>query len=102
MRLEDRVQVEPGLYGATAEQILASVRSVDQQVTSVLVVGHNPGLQDLAVALAGDDPDVVTRLSEKFPTGALAMVVLAGDSWSRLSPGTAHLASLTVPRELES
>jgi phosphohistidine phosphatase len=100
MRLEDRVHVESGLYGATAEQILARVRTVDQHVTSVLVVGHNPGLQDLALELAGDDPDAVTRLSEKFPTGALALVVLAGDLWSRLSPGTVHLASMTVPRDL--
>jgi phosphohistidine phosphatase len=102
MRLKDRVHVEPGLYGATAEQLLARVRTVDPHVTSVLVVGHNPGLQELALDLAGDDLQILTRLSEKFPTGALAMVVLDGDSWSHLSRRTAHVASLTFPRQLQT
>lgn len=102
MGLGDRVQIDTGLYGATAEQILVRLRTVDQDVTSVLVVGHNPGLQDLALELSGDDPDVGVRVSAKFPTGALAVVVMDAGSWAGLSSGTAHLASLTVPRELPS
>jgi len=46
----------------------------------VLVIGHNPGLQDLALELAGDDPEVVTQLREKFPTGAIAEVVADCDA----------------------
>jgi phosphohistidine phosphatase len=95
----DRIQVESGLYGATAEQLLTRLRAVDEQVTSALVVGHNPGLQDLAIDLASDNPQVVAQLREKFPTGALAVVVL-DSSWHRLSPRTAHIASVTVPRQL--
>ena len=64
------------------------------------MVGHNPGLQDLALDLAGDDPDAIARLREKFPTGALAMVVVYASSWSELSSETTRLVSLTVPREL--
>ena len=100
MGLGDRVQIDAGLYGATAEQILIRVRTVDPDVASVLVVGHNPGFQELALELSGDDPDVDTRLLAKFPTGALAEVVMDAGSWPVLSSGTAHLASLVVPRRL--
>jgi phosphohistidine phosphatase len=100
MQLDDRTQLESALYGATAEQLLARLRTVEQQVTSVLLVGHNPGLEDLALELAGDDPGLIAQLREKFPTGALAEVVSDCDSWSDLAPRTAHVVSLTVPRDL--
>lgn len=92
--------MESGLYGATAGQLLARVWEVDQEVMSVLVVAHNPGLQDLALELAGDDPGMTTQLSDKFPTGALTEVVCDCDAWSGLTPPTAHVVSLTVPRDL--
>lgn len=100
MQLEIRTQVESGLYAATAEQLLARLRTLDQEVTSVLVIGHNPGLQDLALELAGDDTEVVIQLREKFPTGAIAEIVADCDSWSDLTPESAHVASLTVSRDL--
>jgi phosphohistidine phosphatase len=100
MGLEDRTQIESALYAATANQLLARLRTVDQQVMSVLVIGHNPGLQDLALELAGADPEVVIQLGEKFPTGALAEVVADSGAWSDLTPTTARVASLTVPRDL--
>lgn len=98
--MKNRTQVESGLYAATAEQILACLRTVDPQVTSVLVIGHNPGLQDLALELAGDDPEVANQLRENFPTGAIAEVVADCDAWSDLTPGTTQVVSLTVPRDL--
>jgi phosphohistidine phosphatase len=100
MDLENRTEFEPGLYGATADQLLTRLRTVDPRVRSVLLIGHNPGLQDLAVELAGDDPEVVIQLQEKFPTGAMAEVVSDCDAWSDLTPGMARVASLTVPRNL--
>jgi phosphohistidine phosphatase len=98
--LQTRIQLEPGLFGAPAQRILALLRAVDSHVTSVLVVAHNPGLQDLALSLAGDDPEVALQLREKFPTGALAKVVFHSDEWRDLSPETARVASLTLPRNL--
>jgi phosphohistidine phosphatase len=100
MKLGDRTKVESGLYAATAGQLLARLWAVDKQVTSVLVVAHNPGLQDLALELAGNDPGIITQLWEKFPTGAVAEVVCDCDGWSDLTRATAHVASLTVPRDL--
>ena len=97
---DDRVSVEPSLYGAGAEEILALLRRIDETIRSVLVVGHNPALQDLAIELAGDDGALLRALEDKFPTGALAVVAFEGASWRDLAPATASVTSLTVPRQL--
>jgi phosphohistidine phosphatase len=70
------VEVEEGLYGAGSDALLARVRAVSDTVGSVLVVGHNPGLQDLALRLTPGSE----RLIEKFPTGALAAFELDAES----------------------
>lgn len=100
MKLENRTQVESGLYAATAEDLLARLRTVDEQLMSVLVVAHNPGLQNLALELAGDDPEMTLQLWERFPPGAMAEVVCQCDVWSDLTPATARVTSLTVPRDI--
>jgi phosphohistidine phosphatase len=100
MQLENRTQVESDLYAATAEQLLVRLPTVDPQVTSVLVTGHNPGLQDLALELAGGGPEVVIQLWEKFSTGAIAEIVADCDAWSDLTPRTVRVVSLTVSRDL--
>ena len=92
--------MESGLYAATAEALLIRLGAVDKQVMSVLLIAHNPGLQDLALELAGDDPEITARLWEKLPTGSVTEVVCDCDAWSDLTPATAHVASLTVPRDL--
>lgn len=100
LRLEDRTRIESGLYGAPAERLLARLRTVQEQVPSVLMIAHNPGLQELALELAGDDPEMNMKLREKFPTGALAEVVSDCARWSDLGPERAQVVSLTVPRHL--
>ena len=97
---DDRVRVEPSLYGAAAGEILTRLRRIDDTVRSVLVVGHNPGLEDLAVELAGGDGALLGALEDKFPTGALAVVTFDGTSWPELSSATASVTSLTAPRQL--
>jgi phosphohistidine phosphatase len=65
-----------------------------------MVIGHNPGLHDLALDLAGaGDERQLARLHNKFPTGALAALGIA-DTWKSLSPGSATLTVLVVPRDL--
>jgi phosphohistidine phosphatase len=65
-----------------------------------MVIGHNPGLHDLALDLAGaGDERELSRLHDRFPTGALATLVIP-DTWKSLSPGSATLAALVVPRDL--
>jgi phosphohistidine phosphatase len=93
--------VEDELYGATALDLLVRLQKVGNETTSVMVIGHNPGLEDLAALLAGDgDGDALAQLRRKFPTAALATFDLADTAWSELSRGQAYLAALTVPRDL--
>jgi len=91
------VRVEDQLYGATSEALLARLRAVPEEIGSVLLIGHNPGLQDLALALASSEADR-EQLETKFPTAGL--VTLALSSWSELSPGDAELVAYVVPRQL--
>jgi len=81
------------LYGADVMELLARLRRVDPDVASVMVVGHNPGLHDLVEVLTDEDLD-------KFPTGALATLVISAP-WSELQPGRAALSGVVRPRELE-
>ena len=93
------VEVVPQLYGASERELLALVLALPAEVDSVMLIGHNPGLQELALVLAsrGDD---LPRLQEKFPTCALATLVVDSESWAALGPGDAELVEYVVPRQL--
>jgi phosphohistidine phosphatase len=92
------VLVEDELYAASSGRLLARLRLVPDDVPSVLLIGHNPGLEDLAASLAGRG-EALDRLQAKFPTGALATLELPG-AWSALQPGSGELVDYVVPREL--
>ena len=94
------VRVEPELYGASAGALLEHLRGVPDAVGSVLLIGHNPGLQRLALELARPAP-ILHELEAKYPTAALAMLVLQGPSWRDLDRGTAELVGFVRPRDLE-
>jgi phosphohistidine phosphatase len=68
-----------------------------------MLIGHNPGIQDLALALAAGGP-ALAGLREKFPTGALATLELDAERWRDLDHGTATATAtaLVTPRSLES
>ena len=81
-------QIEDTLYGAGASALLARLHEVPDDVASVMLIGHNPGMQQLAFDLAG--------LDDKFPTAALA--TLECDGWSDLE--RAELVDYVKPRDL--
>jgi phosphohistidine phosphatase len=87
------IEIEGGLYHAWAEDLLERLRVVQADVSEVLVIGHNPGLHELAALLVPPGP-------EAFPTGALAELRITVDDWADLQPGCAELVKLVVPREL--
>lgn len=100
--LPDRVaaSVEPGLYGASVPALLQRLREVGDDVTEVLVIGHNPGLEDLAGDLAGGgDPALAARLRERYPTGGLVTLGFTGP-WRGLGPGAATLDGFVTPGDL--
>ena len=95
------IVVDHDLYGAAARTLLRRLHRVGPDVASVMIVGHNPGLHDLADDLAGDgDPAAIAQLHAKFPTGALATFDLRATGWADLEPGHAYLVSLILPRQL--
>jgi phosphohistidine phosphatase len=96
------VLVEDDLYGASAPQLLDRLRSVPEDTPSVLLVGHNPGLEDLVVGLGRDgDPELTGRVRHKFPTAALATLAFDGP-WKDISAGkAATLEAFVVPGDLE-
>jgi phosphohistidine phosphatase len=82
-----------------AETLLARSRTYG---STLLVVGHNPGLEELAGQLAGGgDEEALARLARKFPTGALADLRFAAKRWRDLAPGSGRLAAFVWPRELD-
>lgn len=95
------VRVEPGLYGADASTLLAHLQGVPDSIGSVMLIGHHPGLQQLTLDLVGTE-DEVRGLQEKYPTGALATLVIPGTSWGALNSGTAELVGFVRPRDLEA
>ena len=78
-----RLEVEPGLYGASADELLRRLQRVPDGIGSVMVIAHNPGLEELATMLARTG-DALAALHEKFPTGALATLVVS-DEWRDLA-----------------
>ena len=91
-------EVRPDLYGAEAEEILAAVAAVPASVTSLLYVGHNPGVQVAAAALAGrGERQALGTLLGGFPTSGVAVYDVPGP-WEQLDPGAVTLADFYVGR----
>ncbi|MFF3247200.1 SixA phosphatase family protein [Streptomyces sp. NPDC002870] len=92
------VRYDPRLYGADDEPLLEAVCAVPDDVGTLLLIGHNPGLQDLILLLAGEAlGGTMQRAQTKFPTSAVAVLTWRG-TWSALAPGAALLTDLAVPR----
>ena len=93
------VRYEPRVYAADVPELLGVVRETPAEVETLLLVGHNPGLEELVLDLAGDAlDDALDELRLKFPTSAIAVLAWYGPTWRSLAPGTALLTSMTVPR----
>jgi phosphohistidine phosphatase len=98
-----KVHLEDDIYRADSGELLQRLRQVPPTVGSVMLIGHNPSIQELALTLAneGDGKELAARLAEKFPTAGLALLVLPGDDWSDLGRRQAQLERFLLPRELD-
>ncbi len=95
-----KIVLERGVYAVPERELLRYLRALPEDAGSVLLIGHNPGLHELALALA--DPAsrrLLPPADGKFPTGALASFRFAG-SWQELRPGRAALAAFATPKEM--
>lgn len=95
-----RVSIEAGLYLANRNQLLARLRRLSGEDRSVLVIGHNPGLHELALALAvPGSPAYAALAAGKFPTAARASLRIA-TAWSALGSARHELVAYVTPSSL--
>ena len=91
------------LCDASPRALLDVFRRAEPDAASLLVVGHNPGLQEVATALiASGDLEDRERLREKLPTGGLVVIDFAIADWSKLHSRSGRLERFVVPRMLEA
>jgi phosphohistidine phosphatase len=88
------------LYGATPGTVIEQINRVPDDIDTLLVVGHEPTISEVAIVLAGvdgTDTTALERISAKFPTSAIAVLRIPGD-WEQVEPGGAALVDFHVPR----
>ena len=100
------IEMRRDFYHASAGELLAGLRELDDKYASVLVIGHNPGLHELAIGLlepnsAVDKPKLTRRLLVGFPTASLAELVFRG-RWADLDAAQAELCGFLRPKDLLS
>jgi phosphohistidine phosphatase len=93
------VELEDDLYAASADALLQRLRRVPDTLASVMLIGHNPGLQELALDLARPAP-ALSELARKFPTAALATLEFRASTWQELDHETGEIVALVRPRDL--
>lgn len=94
------VGFDPQIYGASCDALLALVRRIPGRVHAPLVIGHNPGLQHLILALTKSG-DLRDKVEHKFPTAAVAMIELPAVSWDAVGAGSGTIRELIRPKDLD-
>lgn len=91
-RFEAEIQFEESVYGASASELIKLIRGLPREKATAMIVGHNPGLEDLVARLTGKP--------ERMPTAALACIEFQIDGWDDLKDGEGKLAWLLTPKQL--
>ena len=95
------VRYAQALYEGSAATLIALVRAGGDEHATTMVIGHNPGLQEAALVLAGDDGSPLRReIAVKYPTAALAVIDFACDRWAEAAPGSGTIHAFVTPRSL--
>jgi phosphohistidine phosphatase len=97
------LRLDRTLYLAPPHLLLTLVQALPDTVSSAMIIGHNPGLEELASLLTGfGDRYALARMRDKFPTSAVAVLDLPGDIWAGAEPGAARLDRFVVPADAEA
>lgn len=98
------VVYDDAIYMASPNELLALLRKLPSGADApqtVMVVGHNPGLEELAAELAGGgEKDACKVMAAKFPTGALAVLTFDAPAWSAIAPGGGKVQRFITPASL--
>ncbi|MBP1858433.1 SixA phosphatase family protein [Rhizobium herbae] len=91
----------PDIYEVEAGRILEVIRTVKPGIRTLLMIGHNPGMEELASLLMQDgDQDAIDRMKEKFPTAGLAVIDFDVEGWDEVAAGAGTLERFVTPRLL--
>lgn len=99
------VHYEQRIYEASALSLLHLLRETGNGHRTVLLIGHNPGIVELAIGIAqmadGPDGEPLERVRDKFPTAGVAVLDFDGE-WADLTPGEVRMTDFTAPKEIRS
>jgi phosphohistidine phosphatase len=100
-----KTQFVDALYLAEPETMISLIRGAPERSKVLMVVAHNPGTEQAAIALLHEElrrkeRDQIGAMEEKFPTSALAVIDFEIDSWKALRPGTGRLVDFVRPKDL--
>jgi phosphohistidine phosphatase len=103
LRADPEVTFEPRVYGASTAELLDLAGEEPADTRTLLIVGHDPAMQELTLELAGPPPgrqgqEDLARVEAKFPTASIAVLEFSGD-WRQLLPGQADLAAFATPAD---
>jgi phosphohistidine phosphatase len=87
--------VEPKIYAADLDTLLGVVRRIPDEVQTAIIVGHNPGFEEVAAALAGNHDQGI-----RLPTSGLALLEFNGERWDAVRPGAGRLKEVATPRTI--
>jgi phosphohistidine phosphatase len=89
------------VYDAGAPQLIAIAQGAPDSADTLLLIGHNPAMEEAAALLAGGgDTRALATMQSKYPTAAVAELTFDVDSWSEIGRDTGHLARFVRPKDL--
>jgi phosphohistidine phosphatase len=95
------LETSASIYEAGLDQLFRALADFGGGAKTLLMIGHNPGFERLALALCqGRSNEDLLRLQDKFPTGALAFIDLDTEEWSACAPGIGNLTRFVTPKDL--
>ena len=93
--VEDRA-----IYLAETDTLIDLIRGAPAKAAKLMVIGHNPGMHELALALTNGPAALREEVAHKYPTAALAEISFDVEDWADVTPGSGRLRSFVKPRDL--
>lgn len=93
------IEIARDLYNASANELLVLVRKQSSDTSSLMLIGHNPGIEQLARGLVGSGEDaVLRRLHDHYPPAGLAVIEFDSEAWADIRLSAGRLSAFEAPR----
>jgi phosphohistidine phosphatase len=93
------IEIMESIYSGGAQEYFNLLRSQENEAETILLIGHNPSIQGLALALSGEgDQSMREQMFAKYPTAGLSVIKFAIESWNDIDQGKGNLELFTTPR----